>query len=61
MAYCLSDTGEVIAGLKKKRLHDILCIVEVGQAVKYMGLLPRLFMRQTFSMVYGSMKQCVKR
>ncbi len=35
---------------------DILCIFEVKQAVKYMGYLPRLFMRQTFSMVYGSIK-----
>lgn len=61
MAYCMNDTGEVIAGFKKMSPCDILCIFEVEQAVKYMGYLPRLFMRQTFSMVYGSMKLCVKR
>lgn len=56
MAYCMNDTGEVIVGFKKMSPCDILSIFEVKQAVKYMGYLPRLFMRQIFSMVYGSMK-----
>lgn len=48
MAYCLNDTGEVIVGFKKMSPRDILCILEVEQAVKYMGYLPRLFMSLNF-------------
>lgn len=51
----MNDTGKASVGFKNS-LFDILCIFEVKQAVKYMGFLPRLFMRQTFSMVYGSIK-----
>lgn len=47
--------------LKKTSPCHILCIFEVQQAVKCTGYLPRLFMKQTFSIVYGCMKYCVKR
>ena len=60
MVYCLSDTGEVVAGFKEMSACNILYIFEVEQTVKYMGNLPEFFKRQSFSTVNGTMKRCVK-